>query len=264
MGFFDEVKALTTGQKAYRTHVAANRLANEGRIAEAKAQYDKALGLYERAAGGGLDKPEILLGYAILLMRTGEIERAGEQMRAVSRMQGLKESDWFDLRLNYAVYHWKQGRLDEAIETARRAAKVRKNAAIYTVLGIFLTDKARETGDFGEAEAFNAEAMEYDDEDAGILDNMGCMFEAMAAHAGAAGDAERAAECRAKARTYFAKAHEVRPRQISTIYALAKMYHEDGDDAAAREVLASAVNLYYSGTCPVSEDMMNALIAEVG
>ena len=39
---------------------------------------------------------------------------------------------------------------------------------------------------------------------------------------------------------------------------------EDGEDDAAREVLESAENLYYSAVCSVSEDMMEALKREVG
>ena len=138
---------------------------------------------------------------------------------------------------------------------------MKKCASIYATLGMFLVEKADQTGDFKAADAFNAEAMEYDDEDAGVLDNRGEMFEAMSKHAD---DPAKAAEYRAKAKDYFEKAHREKPRPFTRIYSLARMRHEDGEDAEARRVLADAKDLYYSAVCSVSEDMMEALKREVG
>ena len=194
-------------------------------------------------------------------MRLGEFDRAIEIMQKLSRFKNLKDEDWFDLRMNYAVCHWKKGRLDDAIATATRASQIKKCASLYGTLGMFLVEKAEQTGDFEAAKAFNAEAMDYDDEDAGILDNMGEMYEAMAKWES---DPAKAKECRDKAKKYYAKAHAAKPRQITTIYSLARMYHEDGQEAKAREVLDDADNLYFSGVCSVSEAMMEALKKEIG
>lgn len=264
MGLFGGAKAQISGQKAYRTHIAANKLANEGRVGEAKQKYAQAYQLYEQAFQDGVEKPSIRLGFAILLMRLGEFERAGEVMREIRLMKNLTEEDWFDLRLNYSIYLWKTGRLDEAIDTINRAAKTKMNAAIYTTLGMYLVDKANATGDYGAVQDFNRQALDYDDEDAGALDNVGAMYEGMMARARDEGDAARAAEYRRLAVENYAKAHAAKPRQTTTIYALAKLYHEDGEDEKAREVLSDAENLYFSAICPVSEAQMEALKKEVG
>ena len=103
--------------------------------------------------------------------------------------------------------------------------------------------------------------MDYDDEDAGVLDNMGEMYEAMSKREA---DPARAKELREQAKDYFARAHKAKPRQITTIYSLARMYHEDAQDDRARDVLDDAENLYYSAVCSVSEAMMEQLKKEVG
>lgn len=258
MGLFSGAKAQISGQKAIRTHISANQAANEGKLSEAKEKYTQAHKLYEEAVREKGQKPSVHQGFAILLMRMGEFDRAMAIMEALRLDKSMTEADWFDLRLNYSICLWKKGRLDDAIATGKRAFQLKKTASIYSTLGMFLVEKADETGDFSEAEAFNREAMDYDDEDAGVLDNMGEMYEAMAKRAA------DPAEYRARAKAYYAKAHAEKPRQITTIYSLASMYHQDGEDAEARKVLADAKDLYYSAVCSVSEDMMEALRAQVG
>lgn len=261
MSLFSGAMAQFTGQKAIRVHISANEAANAGRLKEAKEKYVQSFKLYEQAMREGPQKPNIRQGFAVLLMRLGDFDRAMQVMEELRLVKTLTENDWFDLRLNYAVCLWKKGRLDDAIATANRAAQLKKCASIYSTLGMFLVEKAAQTGDFTAASAFNDEAMAYDDEDAGILDNMGEMFEAMSKHEA---DPAKATEYRSKAKEYFAKAHKAKPRQITTIYSLARMYHEDGEDDQAHEVLDDAEDLYYSAVCSVSEDMMKALRREVG
>ena len=226
----------------------------------ARAKYQEAERLYE-AALKAPQKANIRQGYAILLMRNGEFERAKTVMQEISRMKDLTESDWFELRMNYSVCLWRLGRLDDAIATAQRALNMRKSGALYSTLGMYLVEKAAQTGDFTEIERFNREAMDYDDEDAGILDNVGAMYEAMSRR-----DADPAARAqnRALAKQYYEKAHAIKPRQIVTKYNLARLYHEDGEDDAARKTLAASEDLYYSGICPIEESMMEELKREVG
>ena len=261
MGLFSGAKAQIAGQKALRAHISANELAQKGKPEEAGEKYREVIRMYEAAMRDGNQKPNVHQGYAILLVRLGEYERAMEVMQKIRLMKDLTENDWFDLRLNYSVCLWKLGRLDDAIATARRAMEIKKCASIYNTLGMFLVEKADGTGDFEEVVAFNQEAMDYDDEDAGILDNMGGMYEAMMKRDA---DPETRAEHRRLAEQYFAKAHEIKPRQITTLYALARMYHEDGADDKAREVLGDADDLYYSAVCAVSKDMMEDLKRSVG
>ena len=138
---------------------------------------------------------------------------------------------------------------------------MRMNGMVYGTLGMFLVDQARVTGDFEEAMQFNREALDYDDEDGAVLDNMGQLYEQMSE---AEGNGEKAAEYRAQALKYYKKAHKCKPRQITTIYYLARMLHADGDDAGARKLLAVRDTLYISAICPVTAEMMETLAKEIG
>ena len=260
MGFFDAAKAAYNGNRAYHLHVDANKLAGEGKVAQAKEKYQAALKLYDEAVRQGNTAPNIMQAYTLLLMREGEFERARELMEGMSRQKGLSDGDWFQLRIQYSIYLWHAGQLDRAIETIGRAAAHSMNGSIYGTLGMYWVDKARQTGEFGPALEFNRQAMDYDDEDAATLDNMAQLHEAMAA---AEQDGEKAAAYRAQALKYYRKAHAQKPRQITTIYYLARMLHQNGDDAGARKLLDARDTLYISAICPVTREMIDALAAEV-
>ena len=261
MGLFDTAKAAINGNKAYRLHVDANKLAGEGKVAQAKEKYQAALKLYGEAARQGSLAPNIMQAYAVLLMRENEFEKARELMEALSRNKSLSDADWVQLRLQYSIYLWHTGQLDRAIETVQRAAAKGMNGSIYGTLGMYWVDKAKQTGEFGPALEFNRQAMDYDDEDAATLDNMGQLYEAMAQAEGAG---EQAKAYRARARDYYKKALKQKPRQITTIYYLARMLHQDGDDTGARKLLSVKDTLYISAVCPVTREMIESLAAEIG
>ena len=104
-------------------------------------------------------------------------------------------------------------------------------------------------GDFAEALEFNTKALDYDDEDAVVLDNLGQLYLAM-------GDRE-------KALTYFKKAHENKPRQVDTLYYLARLAAEDGDTKQAIDYLNSALDGNYSALCPTTRQQALDLKAEL-
>ncbi len=259
MGLFDAAKATVTGNKAYRMHVDANKLAAEGKPAEAGAKYREALRLYGEAYRLGNVAPNIQQGYTLLLLREGCFDEARALLERRAKDKSLSKDDWFQLRLQYAICLWCTGELDRALETMGRAAQYKMNGNVYSTMGMFWVDKAKQTGDFEEALKFNREALDYDDEDAATLDNMGQLYEAMAD-----ADAEKGAEYRAEALKYYEKAHAQKPRQITTLYYLARMYHRDGDDARARKLLSIKDTLYFSQICPVTKEMMDELAREIG
>lgn len=261
MGIFDAAKAAVTGNKAYRTHMDANKLAGEGKPAEAGAKYQEALRLYAESDRLGNAAPNITQGHALLLLREGHFDEAKALLERMAKDKSLKKDDWFQLRLQYSICLWCMGELDRAMETIGRAAEYKMNGNIYSTLGMYWVDKARQTGDFEGALNFNNQALDYDDEDAATLDNLGQLYELMAE---AEGDGELAAKYRAQALDFYKKAHKEKPRQITTLYYLARMYHRDGDDERARKLLSVKDTLYFSAICPVTKDMMEALAKEIG
>lgn len=261
MGLLDTAKAAVVGNRAYRLQVDGNKLAGDGKPREAREKFTQALKLYEEADRLGNNAPNILQAYALLLMREGEFERSKAMMQRLAKQKNLSKDDWFELRVRYAILSWRMGDVDGAIETIGRAGAYKMNGLVYSTLGTFWVDKARQTGDCTEALAFNQKAMDYDDEDAATLDNMGLLYEMMA---DAEGDPAVAKAHRDQALDYFERAHKIKPRQITTLYSLAKMYHENGDDAKARKLLSIRDKLYFSHICPVSQEMFEALAKEVG
>ena len=201
----------------------------------------------------------MLMSYGVLLMRRGEYEKAKEVYLRVHYKPGLSKDDRFDLRNNYSICLWRLGKLDEAIATIKRAAADNKTTLVYTTLGLFLILKADQSGDFSEAIAFNDEAYEYDDEDPAILDNLGFLHMTMEEHARRAGDAEKVKAERKLAYDYFTRAHKLKPRQITTLYYLAKMLEEDGQKERAREFIDAALQGTFSSICPVSREDAEAL-----
>lgn len=261
MGFFDSAKSALSGQRALKLHRAANELADNGKPGEAAEKYKEALRLYEESIQLGITAQNVLQGYVLLLLRDGQFEKARETMLKISKMKTLTQDDWFQLRLYFSIYQWRTGQLDKAIETIGRAAAHKMNGNIYSMLGMYMVDKAEQTGDFAEAMAFNEKALDYDDEDAACLDNMARLYQVMSE---AEGDAEKKEEYRAKAIEYYRKAHKEKPRQITTLYYLAQMHHQAGDDERARKLLSVRDTLYIAATCPVSRQMMDDLAKEVG
>lgn len=259
MGMFDAVKAASLGNRAYRMHVDANKLAGEGKPGEAGEKYREALRLYAEADRLGNVAPNIMEGYALLLLREGRFDEAKALLERMAKNKALSKEDWFKLRLQYSICLWLDGDLDRAMETIGRAAQYKMNGTIYSTLGMYWVDKAKKTGDYDDALKFNLEALDYDDEDGATLDNLGQLYEAMAE-----ADAGKAEEYRAKALEFYEKAHEQKPRQITTLYFLARMCHQNGDDVRARELLSVKDKLYFSHICPVSKEMMDELAREVG
>ena len=259
MSIFGGNPAIKAGNHAYRCHVDGNKLIEAGKEKEGQAKLDEALQYYAQAYEAGLDRVGMLMSYGVLLMRRGEYEKAKEVYLRVHYKPGLSKDDRFDLRNNYSICLWRLGKLDEAIATIKRAAADNKTTLVYTTLGLFLILKADQSGDFSEAIAFNDEAYEYDDEDPAILDNLGFLHMTMEEHARRAGDAEKVKAERKLAYDYFTRAHKLKPRQITTLYYLAKMLEEDGQKERAREFIDAALQGTFSSICPVSRKDAEAL-----
>ena len=264
MGVFDKARSGIVARKAYQTYTAAVDLANKDQPEAAREKYRSAIEQYAEAVRLGNASANALLSYALLLMREGDFDKSKDVMQEIARQPGLTDDARFQLRIQYSILLWKTGELDEAIVTIRRAAKHKMNGTVYSTLGMYLVDQARRTGDFAEAQEFNQKAVDYDDEDGDVLDNVAQMYEAMSEFEAARGETGSAAAHRAQAKALFEKAHELRPRQVTTVYYLARMYEADGERDRAAKLLECADKLYYSAICPISRQDMDALRAKVG
>ena len=246
MSFFTKFK----GRKAYQAHIQGNQLIEKGEIEKAAEKHREALRLYEEAYAAGDREPNVVMAYGVLLMRFQQLEKARDMLLSCEHMKGMDSKSKKQLRINYSVCQWRMGNLDKAIELMQTAANAGKTAMIYTTLGYYLIEKAIKTGDFSEAIAFNQEAYEYDEDDAGVLDNLGQLYYAM-------GEREKAYD-------FFSRAYRAKPNQVTTLYFIAKMNHEKGDDEKARAFIAKALEGNFSALCSVSREQAQALKDEIG
>ena len=206
---FESLKGKLKSRKAYAAHVMGNNELDKANPEKAREKHEEALKLYAEAYDAGVRDPQILMAYAVLLMRFDDCEKARNLLLECEKAPDLDAKSRKQLRENYSVCMWKLGNLDRATELMESAASSGKTSRIYTTLGCYYIEKGRATGDFSKAVEFNAEALEYDDEDAGILDNLGQQHYFM-------GEPDKAYE-------YFSKAYAAKPNQAATLYYIAKI-----------------------------------------
>lgn len=199
----------------------ANTLYTNGDIAGALKQYEE---LYK----GGLKDVRQLLTYSVLLIRDGQFQKARELLVNIQKLN-MTDEQRSQLLVNYASCVYKMGEIDKGIELLERQHAKAPNGMIYETLGYLYV----ENGDYEKAVAFNTEALEYDDEDAITLDNLGQAYYRLGTE-------------KEKAKIYFEKALEVKPGQIDTLYFLALYDVEAGNKEAAREKLEKALEGRFS------------------
>ena len=265
MGFFAEMKAL----KAYRMH-------NKGELTEARKLYEEALN------EGGLTQPRQILAYCVLLIRSGEYQKAKDLLVKFQKAPGMTPDQKTQLFMNYAACCYKLGDIDKGISILERQHAKQTAGLVYETLGYLYVEKyaqgkepdfdaidaenaakaaqtaaenaaareanpealivdpepvlpAREAWQQGieKGKAFVTEAIEYDDEDAICLDNMGQFC-------------YRVLGDKAGAEEWFRKAIAIKEGQIDTLWFLSRYDLEKGDKAAARAKLEKALEGRFS------------------
>ena len=199
-----------------------NMTGNKALTAHSKGDYRTALKLYEEAYEKGMDKPRLLRGYSVLLIRTSQFDKALEVRKRMEKMP-MDAKEKTDLHINYAIILWQKGHLDRAMEILEDEFRHTKNGTLYSIIGYLKIEQ----GDAEEAIRFNKEALEYDDEDPVFLDNLGQTYYRLV------GDKETA-------KIYFDKAIALKPKAIDTNYFLALYDIENGDIESAKDRLDTA------------------------
>ena len=199
-----------------------NMTGNKALTAHSKGDYRTALKLYEEAYEKGMDKPRLLRGYSVLLIRTSQFDKALEVLKRMEKMP-MDAKEKTDLHINYAIILWQKGHLDRAMEILEDEFRHTKNGTLYSIIGYLKIEQ----GDAEEAIRFNKEALEYDDEDPVFLDNLGQTYYRLV------GDKETA-------RIYFDKAIALKPKAIDTNYFLALYDIENGNIESAKDRLDTA------------------------
>ena len=191
-------------------------LHGRGKVEEAKAAYTQ---LYE----AGCVSAVYMLPYCVLLLREGgqenyrRVKEILEKAEHAPDMNPQRRQEWI---VDDAVARCKLGEMKSAVERLEEAHRDKPCGLIYQTLGYLYI----EAGDAEKALAYNQEALDYDDEDSIVLDNLGQTYYRLL------GDKE-------KAREYFDRAIAIKKNQIDTLYFLSRYDLDAGDKAAALEKL---------------------------
>ena len=217
-----------------------NMIGNKALAAHGKSEYEKAMQLYDEAYEKGMDKPRLLRGYSILLIRTRHFDRALEVLKKLEKLPGLTANEKVDLHVNYAIILWQKGHLDHAMEILEDEFKHLKNGTMYSIIGYLKIEQ----GDAEAALAFNQAAPVY-------LDNMGQTYYRLV------GDKE-------KAKPYFDRAIELKPDAIDTNYFLSLYDIEKGDTEQAIERLQTARKGFFSPLNYATPEKIDEKLAQLG
>ncbi len=214
-----------------------------------KGDTEKAKAAYADFYAKGMIRASYILPWSILLLREGGEENYKKVKEILAKAQKAPDIDAerrSDLLMNFAVADFKLGNTEKAIELMERSHQNHPCGNTYGSLGYMyiaagMTEKALE---------FNMSALEYDDEDPVILDNLGQIY-------------YRLLNDKEKAFGYFEKAHELKPTQIDTLWFLSRYDVEKGDIDEAIEKLESTLDGRFSPLNFVTADVVKKEIARL-
>lgn len=184
---------------------------------------EKAKRYYTKGMKAGMKRANYRLAYGVLLLNDGEFEKARDIFSSVLTDYTQKEKKRTMAKLNISLAYWKLGEIDTAIEMLTEVQAKYNTSRIYGTLGYMLIEK----GDLDKALSYNLEALDYDDEDPVILDNLAQTYYKLG--------------MKDQAKEYFLKAEEIKPDQVDTLFYLGCIYKEEGNIRLAQEKLSKAL-----------------------
>ena len=212
---------------------------------QSKGDLAGAMELYDKAITEGLEDPTSILRYTVLLIRDGQFQKARDLLVQIQN-KPMSDENKNILLSNYATCVYKQGDLDKGIRVLEGRHRSRPCGLVYETLGYLLV----ESGDYRKALNFNLEALDYDDEDPIVLDNLAQTYYRL----GHEWD---------KARTYFTKAHELKEGQIDTLWFLSRYDLKDGKRLDAAKKLEKALEGRFSPLNFVTKAMVEEELARL-
>ena len=252
----------------------ANLKANKAMALQSKGNAAEARKLYEEAIAGGMDAPRPMLGYALLLIRAGEYEKAQQVLIKTQKAPGITQEQKSQLFMDYAVCCYKLNDLDRGVRLLERQHNHAPTGLTYGALGYLYVEQYDLAKKAERVAAMLARAQAPDDAEApgeaapapaqpaldpekawadGVQKTLQfnkaavdydeedpiCLDNLAQTYYRCLGDKETA-------KAYFDKAHELKPGQIDTLWFLSRYDLEAGDTAAAIEKLETALEGRFS------------------
>ncbi len=279
MGFMASLKA----QKAYNLH-------GQGKLDEARK-------LYEEAIAGGMNMPRYLLSYSILLIRSGEYEKARDILKKTEKAPGMTEEQKTQLFVNYSACMFRLGSIDKGINLLEKRHMKAACGLIYQTLGYLYVEKFDSSNipDFAALDSENKAKYEAAVEEAraNTLEGMEPVLPDMPKPAREAYEEHkekalaflkealdyddedsicldnmgqwiyRVENDKEKALPFFRKAIEYKETQIDTLYFLSRYDLDNGDTQKAISRLELALEGRFSPLNYVTKDKIESELARL-
>jgi tetratricopeptide (TPR) repeat protein len=206
---------------------------------------DEAMFWYERSYKFRHAKPMVMINYAYVILKQGQVEKSEAVLREVLKRE-LNERDKSNANINLSLVLWKKGDLQGAISLMEEMYnKDYKTTLVYQNLGFYYIL----SGDLNKALEFNLEAYNYSDSDPSILDNLAInyyLFE----------DYEKALEV-------YNKLVPMKPSFVTTYYYYGLTLEKLERYEEALEVLNKALNYRFSFLSAVSIEQVKTEIEAI-
>ena len=218
----------------------ANAIYNNG-DAELAIKY------YKKAIASKNHKFDTVLGYAMLLLRTGNPDEAMKQVNYVLSYSNLKKEIKLRAKQIRSLINYKLGETDEALEEANELFEDGYTTSdMHCIIGLFMIEAKKP---WDEILAFCEKAYDYDEDNRDIVDNyLVALIET--------GNLEKAKEL-------SDKLIEMAPQFVEAYYHSALLYKKLGDNKKALEILEKTPDCKRTYMTTVSEKDIEVLKASL-
>ena len=203
----------------------------------------KALDCYRKAAGMPLAGTSSKIMYALMLMRSGEFEKAENLLSEIILYGKTKPQEKFNARAYRCMAKQKLGKLDEATEDAEELFESCKNTVTYGMLGYL-----RQLRGGAELELCK-EAYGYNSDDRDICDNLAVAY----IRSGNLAEAEKLTE---KLRSEY-------PDFAEAFYHSAQLALKKGDVSAAKAYADKIADCHFTAMTTVTQKDIEELKDEI-
>ena len=224
----------------------ADLLMMKGSKAIKKGNIEEGVSLYEKAINRKGLNPDYLIYAPYVFLRYGYEEKCASAINKAEEIKVLTSYQRKNLLTTKGLYLWKTGNTEEAEKVFLDAHNTGADSQTYSHVGFILLENKK----YDEAYEFNKEAMEYNEDDISIMDNMALSHY----HKGEIEEALSIYDKIMEKGTHFPV--------VYYNYALALI--AKGDTEKAKEQLNKALTYKFSHIAAVSKEEIASKLKELG
>ncbi|MDO5478046.1 MAG: tetratricopeptide repeat protein [Clostridia bacterium] len=224
----------------------ADLLMMKGSKAIKSGNTDAGIALYEKAINTKGLSTDYLIYAPFIFLRYGYEDKCLNALNKAEKLRALTPGQKKNLLITKGLYLWKTGEGEDAEKAFYDAHNMGIDSQTYSYIGFILMENKK----YDEAYEFNKEAMEYNEDDASIMDNMALSYY----HKGEI----------AEALSLYDKIMEKGTHFPVIYYNHALCLITAGDIGKAKEQLNKALSFKISHIAAVSGEEIEAKLKELG